>query len=95
MVGSRSGLTKQPAAAPWRASQRRSRPHLSSPTDAARHQPTPNSSTPCTASVLDRAGDAGGVEFWLDKRQEGTTIPQLLLPFADSPENVEGSGTRP
>lgn len=46
-------------------------------------------------NVLNRPGDAGGIAFWLDQRASGTTIPQLLIAFADSSENLQRTGTRP
>ena len=45
-------------------------------------------------NVLDRDGDAGGVRFWLQRRADGMTVAELLVAFADSPENVERTGTR-
>jgi len=45
-------------------------------------------------NVLNREGDAGGVAFWLDRRANGTTVAQLLVSFADSPENIDRTGTR-
>lgn len=45
-------------------------------------------------NVLDRAGDAGGVDFWLARRADGASIAELLVAFANSPENIERTGTR-
>lgn len=45
-------------------------------------------------NTLGRAGDAGGVAFWLDRRATGMSTAELLIAFADSPENIERTGTR-
>ena len=43
-------------------------------------------------NVLDREGEEAGVEFWTTVAgQPGYTRPDLLLAFAESPENVAGS----
>ncbi|MEL6219822.1 MAG: DUF4214 domain-containing protein [Pseudomonadota bacterium] len=43
-------------------------------------------------NVLDREGEASGVDFWLGLvSQPGFTRADLLLAFAESPENVAGS----
>lgn len=44
-------------------------------------------------NVLGREGEIGGVEFWLDQLNTGMDRGTLLLRFAESPENVENSGT--
>ncbi len=46
-------------------------------------------------NVLDRSGDEGGIEFWLGRRSDGMSIAELLIAFADSPENLERTGTQP
>lgn len=46
-------------------------------------------------NTLGRDGDADGVSFWLDRRADGLSIPEMLVAFADSPENIERTGTRP
>ncbi len=45
-------------------------------------------------NTLGRAGDAGGVDFWLGRRADGMTVAELLVSFADSPENIDRTGTR-
>ncbi len=45
-------------------------------------------------NVLGRAGDDEGVAFWLGRRADDMTIPELLAAFAESPENIERTGTR-
>lgn len=45
-------------------------------------------------NTLGRAGDAGGVVFWLDRRAAGASVAELLVSFADSPENIDRTGTR-
>jgi len=44
-------------------------------------------------NVLGRPGDAGGVEFWNDRMADGLTVPELFVAFANSPENIERTGT--
>ena len=44
-------------------------------------------------NVLGRSGDDGGVAFWLNRLASGLTVPELFVSFADSPENVELTGT--
>ena len=44
-------------------------------------------------NVLDRAGEAGGVDFWEGEYLAGRSIPELLVAFADSGENLERTGT--
>lgn len=44
-------------------------------------------------NVLDREGDNRGVRFWLDSLEDGLTAAELFAAFADSPENIENTGT--
>ena len=44
-------------------------------------------------NVLGRPGDSGGVAFWLGRLDDGLTVPELFVEFANSDENVEGTGT--
>ncbi len=46
-------------------------------------------------NVLGRPGDAGGIDYWLGRRRSGMTVVDLLLSFADSPENLQRTGTQP
>ncbi len=46
-------------------------------------------------NVLDRAGDAEGIEYWLGRRAQGMSVARLLIAFADSPENLVNTGTMP
>ncbi len=46
-------------------------------------------------NVLDRPGDAGGIEYWLGRRAQGMSVARLLIAFADSPENLVNTGTMP
>ncbi len=46
-------------------------------------------------NVLGRPGDEGGRAFWLSQLATGMTRTELLLAFADSPENIERTGTAP
>lgn len=43
-------------------------------------------------NVLGRPGDKAGVDFWLSRRSSGMSISELLLAFADSPENEPAPG---
>jgi len=42
-------------------------------------------------NVLDRDGEAEGVNFWIGQLQSGSPRDQVLIQFAISPENVAGS----
>lgn len=44
-------------------------------------------------NVLGRPGDSGGVAFWLGQLDDGLTVPELFVEFANSDENVESTGT--
>lgn len=46
-------------------------------------------------NVLDRDPDAGGSAYWLARAQAGMTRTKLLQHFAESPEHVAKTGTRP
>ena len=46
-------------------------------------------------NVLDRGGDPTGIQFWLGRRADGMTVPELLIAFADSTENLNRTGTQP
>lgn len=42
-------------------------------------------------NVLNRDGEAGGIQFWTGELNAGASRPDVLLAFAESPENVAGS----
>lgn len=44
-------------------------------------------------NVLGRAGDAGGVAFWLSQLADGVARASVIASFAESPENIERTGT--
>ncbi len=44
-------------------------------------------------NVLERPGDAGGIEFWLAVLDDGATRADVLLAFSESPENLIRTGT--
>ena len=44
-------------------------------------------------NVLGREGEAGGVEFWTSKMAGGMTRSVVLMRFAESPENIDKTGT--
>lgn len=44
-------------------------------------------------NVLNRPGDSGGVAFWLDQLANGTSRATVITAFAESPENIERTGT--
>ncbi len=44
-------------------------------------------------NVLGREGDAEGIAYWADEVDGGMTRGTLLLRFAESPENIERTGT--
>ncbi len=46
-------------------------------------------------NVLRRGPDSGGLAFWLSRLESGTTRAAVLEAFADSPENIENTGTAP
>ncbi len=46
-------------------------------------------------NVLGRPGEASGTSYWIEQRALGATVPDLLIAFADSPENLDRTGTRP
>ena len=46
------------------------------------------------ANVLGRPGDQAGVAFWLDRLADDLTVPEMLVAFAQSPENLVRTGTR-
>ncbi len=39
-------------------------------------------------NVLGRPGDSGGITFWVSEVRKGTSVPDLIIAFADSPENI-------
>lgn len=41
-------------------------------------------------NVLGRAGEAGGVSFWVSQLNQGKSQAQVLADFSESPENVQG-----
>lgn len=45
-------------------------------------------------NVLGRAGETEGVNYWLARVAAGMSRPDLLIAFADSPENISGTQTR-
>ncbi len=44
-------------------------------------------------NVLQREGDAGGIEFWTGQIGAGTSRGTILLRFSESPENITITGT--
>lgn len=44
-------------------------------------------------NVLGRDGEASGVEFWISEMDAGMSRPVVLMRFAESPENIAGTGT--
>ncbi len=44
-------------------------------------------------NVLGREGDADGVAFWETEYRLGRSIPEMLVAFADSAENLQRTGT--
>lgn len=46
-------------------------------------------------NVLGRAGDAGGAAFWQEQYEAGWSIPEMLVAFAESDENLQRTGTVP
>ncbi|HSL59029.1 MAG TPA: DUF4214 domain-containing protein [Acidimicrobiales bacterium] len=46
-------------------------------------------------NVLDREPDAGGAAYWVARARDGMSRTKLLAHFAESPEHVAATGTRP
>lgn len=46
-------------------------------------------------NILGREGEVGGVTFWNEQMTAGMTRATVLMRFAESPENIEISGTTP
>ncbi len=44
-------------------------------------------------NVLDRPGEQAGIDYWLTRRSAGMPTRDLLIAFADSPENIDRTGT--
>lgn len=44
-------------------------------------------------NVLDREPDTSGYQFWIEELRSGASRAAVLVSFANSPENVAGSGT--
>lgn len=84
----RSGSSLEAIAAQFRAAPEFTDRYGASPSDA-------DLLDALYANILDRPGDGGGVAFWLDRLENGMTVPALLVAFAESPENIERTGTRP
>lgn len=43
-------------------------------------------------NILDRQGEAGGINYWAGEMAAGATHAQVLVGFAGSPENVQAAG---